>query len=196
MPAASAISITAESRSPSTSIRADTRSPKGPATSQVTISPPHAATASSVPSPPSASGNAAHLGIGPHAAHAFGNRRLRLRARNAALKGVNRQQHTAGPAARRTKVKRRASIFTGTCKRCGVSGVRVKIGPTTATSAARSAQTAKIATQQLAAFIRQDPSRHVKAMIQARVGIEVIQRTQRARLGVSARHTRSAPRAR
>ena len=41
-------------------------------------------------------------------------------------------------------------------------------------SAARSAQTAKIATQQLAAFIRQDPSRHVKPMIQARVGIQIV----------------------
>ena len=70
--------------------------------------------------------------------------------------------------------------------------MRVKIGPTTATSAARSAQTAKITTQQLAAFIRQDPSRHVKAMIQARVGIEVIQGSQRARLGIGrAIHTAS-----
>ena len=115
-----------------------------------------------------------HLGIGPHTAHAFGNGRLCLRAQNAALKGVDRQQHTAGPAARRTKVNLRASILTGTCKRCGVSGVRFKIGPTTAISAARTAQTAKIATQQLAAFIRQDPSRHVKPMIQARVGIQIV----------------------
>ena len=72
------------------------------------------------------------------------------------------------------EVNRRASILTGTCKRCGVSGVCFKIGPTTAISAARSAQTAKIATQQLAAFIRQDPSRHVKPMIQARVGIQIV----------------------
>lgn len=49
----------------------------------------------------------------------------------------------------------------------------------------RSAQTAKIATQQLAAFIRQDLSRHVKPMIQARIGIQVIQRTQCAGLGIS-----------
>ena len=107
-------------------------------------------------------------------AHALGNRRLRLRTRHAALKGIDRQQHTAGPAARRTTVNRRGSILTGTCKRCGVSGVCFKIGPTTAISAARSAQTAKIATQQLAAFIRQDPSRHVKPMIQARVGIQIV----------------------
>jgi len=93
---------------------------------------------------------------------------------NAALKGVDRQQHTAGPAARRTKVNHRASILTDTCKRCGVSGVRFKISPTTAISAARSAQTAKIATQQLTAFIRQDPGRHVKPMIQARVGIQIV----------------------
>ena len=73
--------------------------------------------------------------------------------------------------------------------------MRLKIGPTTAISAARSAQTAKIATQQLAAFIRQDPSRHVKAMIQARVGIEVIQGSQRARLGVT-RAIHAAPHAR
>ncbi len=55
-----------------------------------------------------------------------------------------------------------------------MSGMRLKIGPTTAISAARSAQTAKIATQQLAAFIRQDPSRHVKPMIQARVSIQIV----------------------
>ena len=115
-----------------------------------------------------------HLGIGPNAAHAFGNRRLCLRTRNTALKGVDRQQHAAGPAARGAKVNRRASILTGTCKRCGVSGVCFKIGPTTAISAARCAQTAKIATQQLAAFIRQDPSRHAKPMIQARVGIQIV----------------------
>ena len=76
-----------------------------------------------------------------------------------------------------------------------MSGVCFKIGPTTAISAARSAQTAKIATQQLAAFIRQDPSRHVKPMIQARVGIQVIQRTQRARLGIT-RAIHAAPHAR
>ena len=76
----------------------------------------------------------AHLGIGPHTAHAFDNGLLRLCTRNATLKGINRQQHTAGPAARGAKVNRRASILTGTCKRCGVSDVRVKIGPTTAAS--------------------------------------------------------------
>ena len=49
------------------------------------------------------------------------------------------------------------------------------IGMKIATNAnARTAQTAKIATQQLAAFIRQDPSRHVKPMIQARVGIQIV----------------------
>ncbi len=79
----------------------------------------------------------AQLGIRPHTAHAFGNRRLRLRARNATLKGVDRQQHTAGPALHGAKVNRRASILIGTCKRCGVSGMCFKIGPTTAISAAR-----------------------------------------------------------
>ncbi len=116
----------------------------------------------------------AYLGIGPHAAHALGNCRLCLRTRHAAFKGVNRQQRTAGPAARRAKVNRRVSILTGTCKRCGVSGVCVKIGPTTAISAARSAQTAKISTQQLAAFIRQHAGIYVKPMIQPRIGIEVV----------------------
>ena len=73
--------------------------------------------------------------------------------------------------------------------------MRLKIGPTTAINAARSAQTAKIATQQLAAFIRQDPSRHVKPMVQARIGIEVIQRAQRTRLGIG-RAIHAAPHAR
>ena len=174
IPAASAISITADSHSTSTSIRADARIAQGTC---------HLAGHNLA----AAGGNGierslaticqrqcARLGIGPNAAHAFGNRRLRLRTRHAALKGVDRQQHTAGPAARRTKVNRRASIFTGTCKRCGMSGVRFKIGTATAISAARSAQTAKIVTQQLAAFIRQDPSRHVKPMIQARIGIQIV----------------------
>ena len=76
-----------------------------------------------------------------------------------------------------------------------MSGMRLKIGPTTAISGALSTQTAKIATQQLAAFIRQDPSRHIKPMIQARVGIQVIQRTQCAGLGIG-RAIHAAPHAR
>ena len=117
MPAASAISMTADSRSTSTSIRAGTRSPKGPATSQVDNL--AAARGNGIERSLTAirQRQRAYLGIGPHAAHALGNCRLRLRARHAALKGVNRQQHTAGPAARRTKVNCRASILTGTCKR-------------------------------------------------------------------------------
>ena len=55
-----------------------------------------------------------------------------------------------------------------------MSGVCFKIGPTTAISAARSAQTAKIATQQLAAFIRQYAGGHIEPMIQARVGIQIV----------------------
>ena len=87
-----------------------------------------------------------HLGIGPHTAHAFGNRRLRLRTRNAALKGINRQQHTAGPAARGSKIDRLNGSIFGTRESLGMSDMRLKIGPTTAISAARSAQTAKIVT--------------------------------------------------
>ena len=116
----------------------------------------------------------AHLGIGPHTVHAFGNGLLCLRTRNAALKGVDRQQHAAGPAARGAKVNRRASILFGTRERFSMSGMCLKIGPATAASTIGVTQPTKIATQQLAAFIRQDPSRHVKPMIQARVGIQIV----------------------
>ena len=54
------------------------------------------------------------LGIGPHTAHAFGNGLLRLCTRNAAFKGVDRQQHTAGPVARGTKDNRLNGDIFGT----------------------------------------------------------------------------------
>ena len=115
-----------------------------------------------------------HLGIGPHTAHTLGNRRLRLHTRHTALKGVDRQQHTAGPAARRTKVNCRASILTGTCKRCGMSGMRLKIGPTTAASTIGATQPTKITTQHRAALVCQHAGGHIKPMIQARIGIEIV----------------------
>ena len=115
-----------------------------------------------------------HLGIGPHTAHAFGNRRLRLRTRHAALKGINRQQHTAGPAARGTKIDRFNGDIFGTRERLGMSGMCLKIGPTTAASTIGATQPTKIAAQHLTTLIRQDPSRHIKPMIQARVGIQIV----------------------
>ena len=115
-----------------------------------------------------------HLGIGPHTAHAFGNRRLRPRARNAALKGINRQQHTAGPAARGTKIDRLIGNIFGTRERLGMSGMRLKIGPTTAASAIGATQPTKIVAQHLTTLIRQHAGMYVKPMIQARIGIQVI----------------------
>ena len=76
-----------------------------------------------------------------------------------------------------------------------MSGMRLKIGPTTAISTIGATQPTKIAAQHLTTLIRQDPSHHVKPMVQARIGIQVIQRTQRARLGV-ARAIHAAPHAR
>ena len=88
----------------------------------------------------------AYLGIGPHAAHTFGNGLLRLRARNAALKGINRQQHTAGPAARGTKIDRLNGSIFDTRERLGMSGMCLKIGPTTAASTIGATQPTKITT--------------------------------------------------
>ena len=115
-----------------------------------------------------------HLGIGPHTAHAFGNRRLRLRARNATLKGVDRQQHTAGPAARGTKIDHLNGDFFGTRERLGMSGMCLKIGPTTAASTIGATQPTKIAAQHLTTLVCQHASRHVKPMIQARIGIQIV----------------------
>ena len=116
----------------------------------------------------------AHLGIGPHTAHAFGNRRLRLRARNATLKGVDRQQHTARPALHGAKVNRRASILFGTRERLGMSGMRLKIRSTTARSTIGVAQPTKIAAQHLTTLVCQHAGMYVKPMVQARIGIQVI----------------------
>ena len=116
----------------------------------------------------------AHLGIGPHAAHALGNRRLRLRARHAALKGIDRQQHTAGSAARDTKIDRLNGNIFGTRERLGMSGVCFKIGPTTAASTIGATQPTKIAAQHLTTLVCQHAGGHVKPMIQARVGIQIV----------------------
>ena len=116
----------------------------------------------------------AYLGIGPHAAHTFGNGLLRLRARNAALKGVDRQLHTAGPAARGTKIDRPNGSIFDTRKRLGVGGMRLKIGPTTAASTIGATQPTKITAQHRAALVCQHAGGHIKPMIQARIGIEVV----------------------
>ena len=126
----------------------------------------------------------AQLGIGPHLAHAFGNGRLRLCTRNAALKGVDRQQHTAGPAARDTKINRLNGNIFGTRECLGMSDMRLKIGPTTADSTIGVTQPTKIAAQHLTALVCQHAGGHIKPMVQARIGIEVIQRAHRARLGI------------
>ena len=116
----------------------------------------------------------AHLGIGPHTAHAFGNGRLRLCTRNAALKGVDRQQHTAGPAAHGTKIDRLNGNIFSTRERLGMSGMRLKIGPTTAASTIGTTQPTKKAAQHLTTLIRQYAGMYVKPMIQARIDIEVV----------------------
>ena len=114
----------------------------------------------------------AYLGIGPHAAHAPGNCRLCLRAQHAAFKGVDRQQHTAGPPLHGTKVDRLVGKIPNTRERLGMSGVRLKVQ--TAADAVDTAQTGKITTQHRAALVCQHASRHIKPMIQARIGIEVV----------------------
>lgn len=65
-----------------------------------------------------------------------------------------------------------------------MSGVRLKIGPTTAASTIGATQPTKIVAQHLTTLIRQHAGIYVKPMVQARIGIEVIQRAQRARLGI------------
>ncbi len=55
-----------------------------------------------------------------------------------------------------------------------MSGMRLKIGPTTAISAARSTQPTKITAQHRAALVCQHAGGHIKPMIQARIGIEVV----------------------
>ena len=116
----------------------------------------------------------AYLGIGPHAAHALGNGRLRLRTRNATLKGIDRQQHAAGPALHGAKVERLIGKIPNTRKRLGVGGMCLKIGPTIAASTIGATQPTKIAAQHRAAPVCQHAGRHVKPMIQARIGIEVV----------------------
>ena len=135
------------------------------------------------------------LGIGPHTAHAFGNGLLRLCTPNAAFKGVDRQQHTAGPVARGTKDNRLNGDIFGTRERLGMSGMRLKIGPATAASTIGATQPTKIVAQHLAALACQHAGGHIKSMVQARIDIEVVQRTQRARLGIS-RAIHAAPHAR
>ena len=137
----------------------------------------------------------AYLGIGPRAAHAFGNRRLRLCTRNAALKGINRQQHTTGPPLHGAKVERPVSEIPNTRKRLGVGGMCFKIGPTTAASTIGATQPTKIAAQHLTTLVRQHAGGHIKPMIQAQIGVEVIQRPQSARFSIG-RAVHAAPHAR
>ena len=114
------------------------------------------------------------MGIGPNAAYTFGNHHLRLRTRNAALKGVDRQQHTAGPATRGTKIDRLNDDIFGTRERLGMSGMRLKIGPTTAASTIGATQLTKIAAQHLTTLVCQHAGGHIKPMIQVRVGIQIV----------------------
>ncbi len=116
----------------------------------------------------------AYLGIRPHTAHTFGNGTLRLRARHAAFKGVDRQQHAAEPALHGAKVERLASEIPNTRKRLGVGGMRLKIGPTTAASTIGATQPTKITAQHRAALVCQHAGGHIKPMIQARIGIQVV----------------------
>ena len=76
-----------------------------------------------------------------------------------------------------------------------MSDMRLKIGPATAASTIDVTQPTKIVAQHLTTLLRQHAGMYVKPMIQARIGIQVIQRTQRARLGV-ARAIHAAPHAR
>ena len=55
-----------------------------------------------------------------------------------------------------------------------MSGVRVKCESAAASDAIRTAQTGKITTQHRAALVCQHASRHIKPMIQARIGIEIV----------------------
>ena len=65
------------------------------------------------------------------------------------------------------------SIFD-TRKRLGVGGMRLKIGPTTAASTIGATQPTKITAQHRAALVCQHAGGHIKPMIQARIGIEVV----------------------
>ena len=55
-----------------------------------------------------------------------------------------------------------------------MSGMRLKIGPTAAAATIPTAQTGKIAAQHFTALVCQHAGRHIKAMIQTRIGIEVV----------------------
>ena len=55
-----------------------------------------------------------------------------------------------------------------------MSGMRLKIGPTTAASTIGATQPTKIAAQHLTALVCQHAGGHIKSMIQARIGIEVV----------------------
>ena len=55
-----------------------------------------------------------------------------------------------------------------------MSGVRLKFEPAAASDAIRTAQTGKITTQHRAALVCQHAGGHIKPMIQARIGIEVV----------------------
>ena len=70
-----------------------------------------------------------------------------------------------------------------------------KIGPTTAASTIGATQPTKIAAQHLTTLVRQHAGGHIKPMIQAQIGVEVIQRPQSARFSIG-RAVHAAPHAR
>ena len=55
-----------------------------------------------------------------------------------------------------------------------MSGMRLKIGPTTAASTIGATQPTKIAAQHLTALVCQHAGGHIKSMIQARIGIQIV----------------------
>ena len=97
--------------------------------------------------------------------------------------------------ARGTKDNRLNGDIFGTRERLGMSGMRLKIGPATAASTIGATQPTKIVAQHLAALACQHAGGHIKSMVQARIDIEVVQRTQRARLASVAPYTQRPTRA-
>ena len=55
-----------------------------------------------------------------------------------------------------------------------MSGMRLKIGPTTAASTIGATQPTKIAAQHLTTLVCQHAGGHIKPMVQARVGIQIV----------------------
>lgn len=79
-----------------------------------------------------------------------------------------------GPTLHGAKVNRLNGNIFGTRECLGMSGMRLKIGPTTAASTIGATQPTKIAAQHLTTLIRQHAGGYIKPMVQARIGIQVI----------------------